>query len=60
MPNDPTFLGEVQDVNGSTVSIALHKDTISGLTFINGHGYRIGQIGSFVRIPLGYIHLLIF
>jgi hypothetical protein len=57
MPNDPTFLGEVQDVKGSTVSIALHKDTISGLTFINGHGYRIGQIGSFVRIPLGYIDL---
>jgi hypothetical protein len=57
MQNDPTFLGEVQDVKGSTVSIALHKDTISGLTFINGHGYRIGQIGSFVRIPLGYIDL---
>jgi Predicted ATPase len=57
MPNNPTFLGEVKDVNGSTVGVALHSDTISGFTFINGHGYRIGQIGSFVRIPLGYIDL---
>jgi len=56
-PNDPTYLGEVKDVKGSTISISLHKDTISGLSFINGYGYRIGQIGSFIRIPLGYIDL---
>lgn len=57
MTTDPTYLGEVRDVQGSTISIARHSDTISGLTFINGYGYRIGQIGSFVRIPLGYIDL---
>ncbi len=57
MMNKPTFLGTVQDAQGATISIALNKDTVSGLVFINGHGYRIGQIGSFVRIPIGYIDL---
>lgn len=57
MKSDPTFLGDVQDVNGSTVSVALHADTVPGLSFIEGHGYRIGQVGSFVRIPIGYIDL---
>lgn len=56
MPN-PTFLGTVQDVNGVSVSIALDPDTISGLTFVDGQGYRIGQVGSFVRIPIGYTDL---
>jgi hypothetical protein len=39
------------------VSVALHGDTIAGLSFIDGHGYRIGQVGSFVRIPMGYVDL---
>ncbi len=54
---DPTFLGTIQDVRGATVSVALDADTISGLAFLDGHGYRIGQVGSFIRIPLGYIDL---
>lgn len=57
MPNSPTFLGTVQDVQGATISIALDKDTVSGLAFIEGHGYRIGQIGSFVRISIGLTDL---
>ena len=57
MPNSPTYLGTVQDVQGATISIALDKDTISGLAFIDGHGYRIGQIGSFVRITIGLTDL---
>lgn len=56
MANEPTFLGTVQDVNGATVSVSLKVDTV-GLAFIEGHGYRIGQLGSFVRIPIGYIDL---
>ncbi len=54
MANSATFLGTVQDVQGATVSVALDKDTISGLVFVDGRGYRIGQIGSFVRIPIGF------
>ncbi len=57
MRGDPTFLGTVQDVKGPTVSVALDPETIAGLTFIEGHGYRIGQVGSFVRIPMGYVDL---
>jgi hypothetical protein len=57
MPSSPTYLGTVQDVQGATISIALDKDTVSGLAFIDGHGYRIGQIGSFVRISIGFTDL---
>src|SRR5713226_6191986 len=57
MPTDPTYLGSVQDVRGATVSVALDEDTLSGLAFIDGAGYRIGQVGSFIRIPMGYVDL---
>lgn len=57
MPNDPTLIGTVQDVNGATLRVELTNDTVTGLSFVNGEGYRIGQIGSFVRIPLGFIDL---
>lgn len=57
MAVSPTLLGTVQDVQGATVSVALDKDTVSGLAFIEGHGYRIGQIGSFVRISIGLTDL---
>jgi hypothetical protein len=57
MARSATLLGTVQDVQGATISIALNKETISGLAFIDGRGYRIGQIGSFVRIPIGFTDL---
>lgn len=53
----PTVIGTVQDVRGATVSIVLNDETVSGLSFVDGYGYRIGQVGSFVRIPLGYVSL---
>lgn len=57
MSKDPTRLGTIEDVKGATISIALDEDTTSGLAFVEGHGYRIGQLGSFVRIPIGYVDL---
>lgn len=57
MPGNPALLGTVQDVNGSTVSVSLEAQTLCGLAFIEGVGYRIGQIGSFVRIPMGFVDL---
>lgn len=57
MRNSATYLGVVQDVQGSTISVSLDKDTASGLAFIDGRGYRIGQIGSFVRISIGFTDL---
>lgn len=55
--NNPTLLGTVQDVNGTSISVTLNINQLSGLTFVNGQGYRIGQVGTFIRIPIGYIDL---
>lgn len=57
LTNSPTYLGAVQDVKGATIGIELDKGTESGLAFIEGQGYRIGQIGSFVRISIGFTDL---
>lgn len=51
---DPTRLGTVEDVSGPTVRIKLADETATGLVFVRGEGYSIGQVGSFVRIPAGY------
>lgn len=54
---DPSRLGTVEDVNGSSVSVKLSDTTPSGLLFVNGEAYRVGQVGGFVRIPSGYVDL---
>jgi uncharacterized protein len=54
MSNKETYLGDVQDVNGTTVSISLSKKSLTGFVYIDGQGYRVGQIGSFIRIPVGF------
>lgn len=54
---DPTLIGTVQDVSGTSVSVLLVRETLTGLSFHNGESYRVGQVGSFVRIPLGYTSL---
>ena len=51
---DPTYLGRVSAVSGSTITVRLAESLSSGLAMIDGHTYRVGQVGSFVRIPLGY------
>ncbi len=57
MQNKSTFLGTIQNVTGTTVSVTLSNESLSGLTYVDGEGYRIGQIGSFVKLPIGYIDL---
>ncbi|HCI52223.1 MAG TPA: ATPase [Gallionella sp.] len=54
MSNKETYLGDVQDVKGTTVSISLSKESLTGFVYIDGQGYRVGQIGSFIRIPIGF------
>jgi len=54
MSSKETYLGDVQDVNGTTVSISLSKESLTGFVYIDGQGYRVGQIGSFIRIPIGF------
>jgi DNA helicase HerA-like ATPase len=51
---DPTYLGLVSAVSGASVSVKLAQSLASGLAIIDGHTYRVGQVGSFVRIPQGY------
>lgn len=54
---DPTRLGTVEDVAGPSVRVKLDEGTATGLVFVRGEGYRVGQVGSFVRIPAGYVNL---
>lgn len=54
MNSKPTLLGHVGAVTGATVSIRQSPSVASGIAIIGGKSYRIGQVGSFVRIPQGY------
>lgn len=51
---DPTFLGIVDSVSGPTVTVSLTESLASGIALIDGHIYRVAQVGGFVRIPQGY------
>ena len=57
LSQDPTFLGTVAAVSGSSVSVQLAESVSSGLSIIEGRTYRVGQVGSFVCIPQGYQEL---
>lgn len=52
----PTFVGFVVSVQGGLVRVRLRK-TPSTLIMVGGESYRVGQIGAFLRIPLGYTQL---
>jgi hypothetical protein len=49
-----TLLGYVGAVSGSGVSVRQAPSVASGIAIIGGKSYRVGQVGSFVRIPQGY------
>jgi hypothetical protein len=53
---EPTFIGKVDSVKGSVVTARIIEN-IPTLISVEGQSYRIGQIGSFFRIPLGYTQL---
>ena len=50
----PTLLGHVGAVSGALVSVRQFHGIASGIAIIGGRSYRVGQVGSFVRIPQGY------
>lgn len=54
LSRNPTYLGTVASVTGSSVSVKLASSVSSELSFIDGKTYSIGQVGSFVHIPQGY------
>jgi len=54
MSAKPTLLGHVGAVTGAAISVRQSPGVASGIAIIGGKSYRIGQVGSFVRIPQGY------
>lgn len=52
-----TEIGEIDSISGNSISVKLFDNIKSNMPVIDGVVYRVGQIGSFVRIPLGYANL---
>ncbi|MCK9437143.1 MAG: ATP-binding protein [Synergistaceae bacterium] len=57
MKNIQTEIGEIISVSGNTITVQLSDMMKSNMPVIDGIVYRIGQIGSFLKIPLGYANL---
>lgn len=57
MKHNPTHIGHVESVSGNSVAIKMDDNYPSNMPIIDGTVYRIGQIGSFLKIPLGYANL---
>lgn len=54
--SEATYIGQVSSVRGGVVQVRL-RDVPTTLVMVEGAAHRIGQIGAFVRIPLGYTQL---
>jgi hypothetical protein len=52
-----TEIGEIISVSGNTITVQLSDTMKSNMPVIDGVVYRIGQIGSFLKVPLGYANL---
>jgi hypothetical protein len=50
-------MGNITSVSGASILVELTPQVMSGLLVIEGKTHRIGQVGSFVRIPQGYNNL---
>lgn len=57
MVNSNSIIGKVLSVSGNTISVQLSDNVKSNSPIIDGVVYKIGQIGSFLKIPLGYCNL---
>lgn len=55
MDSEITYLGKVIKVDSSTVEVEVSDDIPSAAPIINGRLYKIGQIGTFVKMPMGNI-----
>ncbi len=56
MKTEVTFIGIVRKVVGARALVEISAG-LSSNPIIEGRVYRIGQVGSFVRIPLGFLNL---
>ena len=57
MKSDVTYLGKVIAVNTSLIEVVISKRIPSSAPIINGRMYRLGQIGTMVRFPIGNLQL---
>lgn len=57
MKSDITYLGKIIRVDSSTVEVEVSNDIPSAAPIINGRLYKIGQIGTFVKMPIGNISI---
>lgn len=55
MNNEITYLGTIIRVDSSTVEVEISDQIPSSAPIINGRVYKIGQIGTFVKMPIGNI-----
>lgn len=55
MKTDVTFLGCVIRVDSATVEVELSTAIPSAAPIINGRLYKIGQIGTFIKMPMGNV-----
>ena len=55
MRTDQTYLGTVIRVDSNTVEVEISSDIPSAAPIIKGRLYKIGQIGTFVKMPMGNI-----
>jgi hypothetical protein len=57
MKTDATYLGLVIRVDSNTVEVEISNDIPSAAPIIKGRLYKIGQIGTFVKMPMGNISI---
>ncbi|MGB3870883.1 MAG: ATP-binding protein [Flavobacteriales bacterium] len=57
MKFNPTHIGRIESVSGNTVAVRLENTYPSNMPVVNGVVYRIGQVGSFLKVPLGFANL---
>lgn len=57
MRNEATFIGSVTRVVGAKVVVTVSPELPSISPIVNGRMYRIGQVGTFVRIPVGFVNV---
>ena len=55
MKTEITYLGHIIRVDSSTIEVEVSNDIPSAAPIINGRLYKIGQIGTFIKIPIGNI-----
>lgn len=57
MKNSISFLGSIVRVVGVKLFVELSEDLPSSTPIVSGRLYKIGQIGSFVKVPLGSLNI---